>query len=58
MLHRVSNFIPNEKLKTYLKSYDDTNNEILSKSFTPDNWSKWCSERYDCNITNLANRTK
>lgn len=49
MLFRISKFIPNDKLESYLKTYKDVNNEIRIKSSTPDNWATWCSERYECN---------
>lgn len=55
MLYRVSKIIPNEKLGTYLKAYSDVNNVIHNKSDYSSNWTTWCSERYDCNITNTTN---
>lgn len=55
MLHRVSKFIPNEKLESYLKTFDDIHYEIYSKTATPKNWVKWCLERFDCNSTNPTN---
>lgn len=57
VVHRVSKLIPNVKLETYLKTYKDVNNEIYSKSSTPDNWSTWCFERYNCNDDNVSNAT-
>ncbi|CAI6363921.1 unnamed protein product [Macrosiphum euphorbiae] len=55
MLYRVSKVIPNDKLQSYLKAYSDVNNVIYNKSDNPENWSTWCSDRYDCNITNTTN---
>lgn len=51
----MSKFVPNGKLETYLKAYDDVNNEINIKSESPGNWATWCLEHYDCNTT--ANST-
>ncbi|XP_025198294.1 uncharacterized protein LOC112596723 [Melanaphis sacchari] len=55
MLYRISKVIPNEKLESYLKAYSDVSNVIYNKSDNPVNWVTWCSERYDCNITNTSN---
>jgi len=54
MLYRVSKVIPNEKLESYLKAYSDVNNVIYNKSNNPENWVTWCSDRYECNITNAT----
>ncbi|XP_060854212.1 uncharacterized protein LOC132932042 [Rhopalosiphum padi] len=55
MLYRVSKMIPNEKLESYLRAYSEVNNVIYNKSDNPANWTTWCSERFDCNITNTTN---
>lgn len=57
MLQGVSKFIPNRKLELYLKTYDDVNNVIYSKSNSPENWASWCLERYTCNIAKTSNVT-
>lgn len=48
MLHGMTKSIPNDKFVYYLKAYDDVTNEIHTESPNPDNWEKWCFERYDC----------
>jgi len=57
VLQRVSKFIPNKKLESYLKTYDDVNNLIYSKSMTQKNWASWCLERYTCGNANTDNIT-
>lgn len=47
----MSNIISNDKLESYLKTYEAVNNEIYTKLPTPDNWTTWCQERYNCNNT-------
>jgi len=55
----VSKFIPNKKLESYFKTYDDINNAILTSPSmrTPDNWNSWCLENYNCKITNVTHDT-
>lgn len=57
MLKRISIFIPNGKLVSYLKAYDNVSNVINFSSKTPKNWASWCSEYYTCNDTNTFSVT-
>lgn len=52
----VSKLIPNKKLESYYKTYDDINNEVLTNSpmRTPDSWNSWCLEHYNCKSTNVT----
>ncbi|VVC34766.1 Hypothetical protein CINCED_3A025774 [Cinara cedri] len=55
VLHRVSKLIPNEKLESYIRTYDNVSDEIYRKSEAPDNWETWCFERYDCDTADVRN---
>lgn len=48
-LRRISKFVHNEKLESYLNTFEDINNEIITKLPAPKDWATWCTERYDCN---------
>jgi len=58
-MRRVSEFIPNKKLESYFKTYDDINNEVLTNAQmrTPDSWNSWCLEHYNCKSTNVIHDT-
>lgn len=58
-MRRVSEFIPNKKLESYFKTYDDINNEVLTNPpmRTPDSWNSWCLEHYNCKSTNVIHDT-
>jgi len=54
VLHGVSKFIPDEELESFFKTYRDVQNEVSDYLPNPENWNKWCSERYNCNVTNAT----
>lgn len=53
----MSKFIPNDKLKSYVTIYDNVTDEMHRKSEAPDNWESWCVERYDCDTSNITNKS-
>lgn len=54
----MANYIPNEKLKSYMSTFKDVSDYRLENIFTQPStseWLKWCDEQYYCNEDSLNN---
>ncbi|XP_050442508.1 uncharacterized protein LOC126846764 [Adelges cooleyi] len=51
-LQQMSKYIPNKRLESYVTTFNDVSDRrlqhLLGESSPPDDWTKWCTEQYDC----------